>query len=194
MDIKILVVEDDIKIQELIVEFLLSKDYRVEAACDGVEGYEMFKEGIYDLIILDVMMPNLNGYDLCKMIRKKDRDIPIIFLTALGNEEDEIKGFEVEADDYITKPFSYNILIKRVEVTLKRKGNKNINNRLLIFEDLNIDESLYKVHYRGEEVELTLKEFNILKLLANSYPMVVTRELIIENIWGTDYFEDTRVI
>ncbi|MGL4107311.1 response regulator transcription factor [Clostridium sp. LP20] len=194
MDIKILVVEDDVKIQELIVEFLLSQDYKVDAASDGVEGYEKFKKGNYDLIILDVMMPNLNGYDLCKMIRKKNRYIPIIFLTALGNEEDEIKGFDLEADDYITKPFSYNILIKRVEVILKRKGNQKINDNLLEYKDLNIDENSYKVYIKGEEIELTLKEFNILKLLVKSYPMVVTRELIIEKVWGTDYFEDTRVI
>ncbi|MGG7177258.1 response regulator transcription factor [Clostridium paraputrificum] len=194
MNINILVVEDDVKIQELIVEFLLSQDYKVDAASDGVEGYEKFKEGNFDLIILDVMMPNLNGYDLCKMIRKKNRYIPIIFLTALGNEEDEIKGFDLEADDYITKPFSYNILIKRVEVILKRKGNQKINDNLLEYKDLNIDENSYKVYIKGEEIELTLKEFNILKLLVKSYPMVVTRELIIEKVWGTDYFEDTRVI
>lgn len=194
MEDKILVVEDDIKIQEIIVEFLSSQNYDVDAASDGIEGYEKFKEDNYDLVILDVMMPRLNGYDLCKMIRNKDKDIPIIFLTALGSEEDELKGFDVEADDYITKPCSFNILIKRVEVALKRKVSTNAKKQLLQFEDLNLDESTYKVYMKEEEIELTLKEFNILKLLIKLYPMVVSRELIIERIWGTDFFEDTRLI
>ena len=108
MKSKILVVEDDLKIQELIAEFLSSQDYEVHSSNNGLSGYESFKEENYDLVILDVMMPKLDGYALCKMIRNIDKDVPIIFLTALGSEEDEIKGFEVEADDYITKPFSFN--------------------------------------------------------------------------------------
>ena len=112
MNCKILVVEDDNQIQELIVEFLSSQDYVVDTANDGVEGYERFKEGEYDLVILDVMMPRLDGHSLCKMIRSIDKEVSIIFLTALGDEENEIKGFDLNADDYISKPFSFNILIK----------------------------------------------------------------------------------
>ena len=113
MSYKILVVEDDNQIQELIVEFLSSQDYDVDVANDGVEGYEKFKENKYDLVILDVMMPRLDGHALCKMIRNLDKEVSIIFLTALGDEESEIKGFDLKADDYISKPFSFNILIKR---------------------------------------------------------------------------------
>ena len=114
-------VEDDNQIQELIVEFLSSQDYIVDTANDGVEGYEKFKSGKYDLVILDVMMPKLDGHSLCKMIRNLDKEVSIIFLTALGDEESEIKGFDLKADDYISKPFSFNILIKRVEAVLRRK-------------------------------------------------------------------------
>lgn len=194
MKSKILVAEDDLKIQELIVEFLSSQNYEVHSSNDGLNGYEKFKDGNYDLVILDVMMPKLDGYAICKMIRNIDKDVPIIFLTALGSEEDEIKGFELEADDYIIKPFSFNVLIKRVEAALKRKKVIRGASNRLDFEKLSLDLSRYKAYTSGNEIELTLKEFNILKLLINNYPGVVSRELLIEKVWGYDYYGDTRVI
>lgn len=194
MNCKILVVEDDNQIQELIVEFLSSQDYVVDTANDGVEGYEKFKEGEYDLVILDVMMPRLDGHSLCKMIRSIDKEVSIIFLTALGDEENEIKGFDLDADDYISKPFSFNILIKRVEAVLRRKNNGKVEEKVLKFEGLKLDLQTFKSYIDGEEIELTLKEFNILKLMISSYPTVVSREKLIEKIWGYDYFGDTRVI
>lgn len=194
MNCKILVVEDDNQIQELIVEFLSSQDYVVDTANDGVEGYEKFKEGEYDLVILDVMMPRLDGHSLCKMIRSIDKEVSIIFLTALGDEENEIKGFDLDADDYISKPFSFNILIKRVEAVLRRKNKEKSEDEVLKFEGLKLDLQTFKSYIDGEEIELTLKEFNILKLMISSYPTVVSREKLIEKIWGYDYFGDTRVI
>ncbi|WP_294130766.1 response regulator transcription factor [uncultured Clostridium sp.] len=194
MNCKILVVEDDNQIQELIVEFLSSQDYVVDTANDGVEGYEKFKEGEYDLVILDVMMPRLDGHSLCKMIRNIDKEVSIIFLTALGDEENEIKGFDLDADDYISKPFSFNILIKRVEAVLRRKNKEKSEDEVLKFEGLKLDLQTFKSYIDGEEIELTLKEFNILKLMISSYPTVVSREKLIEKIWGYDYFGDTRVI
>ena len=194
MNCKILVVEDDNQIQELIVEFLSSQDYVVDTANDGVEGYERFKEGEYDLVILDVMMPRLDGHSLCKMIRSIDKEVSIIFLTALGDEENEIKGFDLDADDYISKPFSFNILIKRVEAVLRRKNDGKVEEKVLKFEGLKLDLQTFKSYIDGEEIELTLKEFNILKLMISSYPTVVSREKLIEKIWGYDYFGDTRVI
>ena len=194
MNCKILVVEDDNQIQELIVEFLSSQDYVVDTANDGVEGYEKFKEGEYDLVILDVMMPRLDGHSLCKMIRSIDKEVSIIFLTALGDEENEIKGFDLDADDYISKPFSFNILIKRVEAVLRRKNKGKVEEKVLKFEGLKLDLQTFKSYIDGEENELTLKEFNILKLMISSYPTVVSREKLIEKIWGYDYFGDTRVI
>lgn len=191
---KILVVEDDLKIQELIVEFLSSQNYEVYSSNDGVQGYENFKTRAYDLVILDVMMPLLDGYSLCKMIRQSNKDVPIIFLTALGSEEDEVKGFEAEGDDYITKPFSFNVLIKRVEAALKRKQVFKKATSKREFNNLTLDLSTYKVYTKGKEVELTLKEFNILKMLVESYPKVVTRERLIAEAWGYDYYGDTRVI
>lgn len=194
MNYKILVVEDDNQIQELIVEFLSSQDYIVDTANDGVEGYEKFKSGKYDLVILDVMMPKLDGDSLCKMIRNIDKEVSVIFLTALGDEENEIKGFDLRADDYISKPFSFNILIKRVEAVLRRKNKEISEEEVLKFEGLKLELQTFKSYVDEEEIELTLKEFNILKLMISSYPTVVSREKLIEKIWGYDYFGDTRVI
>lgn len=193
MNYKILVVEDDNQIQELIVEFLSSQDYIVDTANDGVEGYEKFKSGKYDLVILDVMMPKLDGHSLCKMIRNIDKEVSVIFLTALGDEENEIKGFDLRADDYISKPFSFNILIKRVEAVLRRKNKEISEEEVLKFEGLKLELQTFKSYVDEEEIELTLKEFNILKLMISSYPTVVSREKLIEKIWGYDYFGDLEL-
>lgn len=191
---RILVVEDDVQIQELIVEFLKAENYNVDSADDGILGYKKFKESNYDLIILDVMMPNLDGYGLCKMIRNSS-NVPIIFLTALGEEQDEVKAFQFKADDFIQKPFSFNVLIRRVEAVLRRatsEGDKKEN--LLIFENLTLNKETYKCFYAEEEVDLTLKEFNILKLFVEFYPKVVTREILMDKVWGYDYYGEMRVI
>lgn len=191
---KILVVEDDKKIQELIVEFLLEQNYIVDYADDGILGYEKYEANQYDLLILDVMMPHLDGYNLCNLIRSKDKNTPIIFLTALSEEDDEIKGFDMGADDFITKPFSFNILTRRVEAALKRNVNRISNYDVIKFKELKLDLRRYKVFEEDKNVELTLKEFNILKMLIINYPRVVTRENIIEKVWQYNYFDDTRVI
>lgn len=195
MSSRILVVEDDLQIQDLIVEFLLSQDYIVDTANDGVEGYEKFKEEKYDLVILDIMMPRLDGYSLCKMIKKADKQVGIIFLTALGDEESEIKGFDMEVDDYISKPFSFKVFIKRVEAVLRRRlDNDESKKEVIQFADIKLEPQTFKVYVQDEEIELTLKEFNILKYMINSYPNVVSREMLMDKVWGYEYFGDTRVI
>lgn len=194
MNYKILVVEDDLQIQELIYEFLISQSYEVQCAKDGVEGYEKFKNENYDLVILDVMMPNLDGYGLCRLIRTSNKEIPIIFLTALGEEQNEVKAFELEGDDYIVKPFSFNILIKRVEAVLRRNSVKEDKSQSLSFGDLRIDLNTFKCYLEKEEIEVTLKEFNIIKTLIEVYPRVANREFLMDEIWGYDYYGDMRVI
>ncbi|CEP94532.1 two-component response regulator [[Clostridium] sordellii] len=188
----ILVIEDDSNIQELIVEFLSAEGYNVKSANDGIEGIQTFKKEEFDLVILDVMMPNLDGYGVCKMIRQSS-NIPIIFLTALDQESDQIKGFDLMCDDYITKPFSFTLLIKRVEAVLRRTCNDSESN-ILTFEKLTLDLDTYQAYLDGNTIELTLKEFNILKTLIENYPQVITRENLLDNVWGYDYYGDTRVV
>jgi len=192
MNSSLLVIADDDSIQELIVEFLTAEGYEVDYANDGLEGIQKFKKGNYNLIILDIMMPNLDGYGVCKMIRQTS-SVPIIFLTALNQETDQLKGFELECDDYITKPFSFNLLVKRVEAVLRR-SSKIMNNKFLVFEKLKLDLNTYEAEVDGNGVELTLKEFNILKDLIEKYPQVITREGLLDSIWGYDYYGDTRIV
>ena len=192
MNTSILVMEDDVNIQELIVEFLKAEGYDVDYASDGLEGIQLFKKKEYDLVLLDIMMPNLDGYSVCKMIRQTS-NVPIIFLTALNEESNQLKGFELECDDYITKPFSFNLLIQRVKAVLRR-GRINISSDLLIFEKLKLDLNTYSVQIDHQNIELTLKEFNILKMLIEKYPQVVTRENLLDSIWGYDYYGDTRIV
>ena len=192
MNTSILVMEDDVNIQELIVEFLKVEGYDVDYASDGIEGIQLFKKKEYDLVLLDIMMPNLDGYSVCKMIRKSS-NVPIIFLTAMNEESNQLKGFELECDDYITKPFSFNVLIQRVKAVLRR-GKSNLSNDFLTFEKIKLDLNTYSVQLDDNNIELTLKEFNILKTLIEKYPQVITRESLLDSIWGYDYYGDTRIV
>ncbi|MPN02906.1 Sensory transduction protein regX3 [bioreactor metagenome] len=166
--------------------------YDVDYASDGIEGIQLFKKKEYDLVLLDIMMPNLDGYSVCKMIRKSS-NVPIIFLTAMNEESNQLKGFELECDDYITKPFSFNVLIQRVKAVLRR-GKSNLSNDFLIFEKIKLDLNTYSVQLDDNNIELTLKEFNILKTLIEKYPQVITRESLLDSIWGYDYYGDTRIV
>ncbi|NFA59698.1 response regulator transcription factor [Clostridium sporogenes] len=190
---KILVVEDDFDIQTIISEVLKESGYLVERATDGLMAVEMFRHGNFDLIILDIMMPKIDGFVVCEIIRKES-NMPIIMLTALGEEEDEMKGFELKIDDYITKPFSINLLIKRVEAVLRRATNLEEKESILSFEEITIDPSYYKTLVNNKEVELTYKEFQILEILISNVGRVFSRETLLNKIWGYDYFGDSRVI
>ena len=192
MEKYILVVEDDYKSQQLLQQFLTSNGYKVDCANDGLEGIQMYKDRNYNLILLDIVMPNLDGFSMCKMIRKES-DVPIIFVTALSSESDQIKGFDLLCDDYIVKPFSYNLLIKRIEAVLRRSKEDKAG-VYLTFEKIKLNLKTYSAEIDGKIIDLTLKEFNILKSLIENYPQVVTREKLLDSIWGYDYFGDTRVI
>ena len=188
---KILSIEDDCMIQELIKEFLNSEGYIVDCAKDGLEGLKKIEENKYDLILLDAMMPNLDGFSTCKKIRKES-NTPIIFITALDDEASQIKGFDLRCDDYITKPFSFNVLIRRVQAVLDRVYKDNTNK--LDFESLRLDLNTFKASINDNEIDLTLTEFNILKHLIINYPSVITRDSLLDNIWGYDYYGDSRIV
>ncbi|MDF9506000.1 response regulator transcription factor [Bacillus cereus] len=188
----ILVVEDDQEIQELIKQFLMTQQYKVIVASDGLEGMKQFNKQSFDLILLDVMMPNLNGFEVAKMIRNQS-NIPIIMLTALEEEQDQMKGFDLGIDDYITKPFSFHVLMRRVEAILRRSNNQSTDNHF-VFRELHVDGDAYKVYVNKVEVPLTTKEFEILQLLLQNEKKVLTRDNIVEKIWGYEYAGDTRMI
>lgn len=192
MDFKILVVEDDKDIQELIQEFLKAQNYEVDTADDGVQGVSLFQKNTYDLVLLDVMLPNLDGYSACKMIRNRS-NVPIIMLTALGEEKDHIKGFELGVDDYITKPFSFSIFIKRVEAVLRRTYGES-SSSLQKFKEVSANYDSYTATVNGQSIELTTKEFEILYLLMENKGKVLSREIILDKAWGYDYFGDSRVV
>ncbi|MEH7462197.1 response regulator transcription factor [Bacillus thuringiensis] len=189
---RILVIEDDQEIQELIKQFLMTQNYIVETASDGFEGMKQFNKQQFDLILLDVMMPNLNGFDVAKMIRTQSK-VPIIMLTALEEELDQIKGFDHGVDDYITKPFSFHVLIRRVGAVLKRSYDQRERNHF-VFKEIEVDGDAYKAYVNKVEISLTTKEFEILHLLLQNGKKVLTRELIIEKVWGYAYVGDTRNI
>ncbi|WP_152394268.1 response regulator transcription factor [Paenibacillus guangzhouensis] len=189
---KILVIEDDFDIQELIKEFLNAQNYIVDVADDGLDGIRIFQDHEYDLILLDVMLPKMDGYQVCKMIRNESPSVPIIMLTALADEYDEIKGFDLGIDDYITKPFSFNILIKRVEAALRRA---NVNESDVIrFKEVALDRNGYTVLVGSEKIELTTKEFEILRSLLDNNGRVVTREALLDQAWGLEYLGDDRIV
>lgn len=192
MPAAILVVEDDYYIQELIAEFLRAQNYEVDVASDGLEGWNKFQQAKYDLVILDLMMPSLNGYEVCRLIREKS-DTPVIVLTALSEEKDQLKAFEEEADDYVTKPFSFHVLMKRVEAVLRRtRGGQS--GELLFDGRLRLDADAYKVYVDGKLIDTTTKEFDILNTLIHNAGRILTRDMLLDKVWGYDYYGDSRIV
>ncbi|MDH6603180.1 two-component system response regulator VanR [Bacilli bacterium PM5-9] len=189
---KILVVEDDKTIQDIIYELLKEQGYDVDKANNGKEGYDCFLKKEYDLIISDVMMDILDGHQMVKLIRAKNKNVKILMLTALSEEYDEIKGFDLGVDDYISKPFSFNILLKRVEALLKRELRSDSN--MLVIDNIKLLIAEHEVLVDDVSVDLTLKEFEILKILLSNINKVITREHLLDEVWGYSYYGDTRVI
>ncbi|GIO40315.1 response regulator transcription factor [Paenibacillus apis] len=188
----ILVIEDDPFIQELIREYLKAQGYEVETANDGAEGYKKFKTGSFNLVLLDVMLPNMDGYSVCKMIRQQSTT-PIIILTALSEEKDQLHAFDLEADDYLAKPFSFNVLVKRVEAVLRR-ANPVQRSKDLVYDRLRLDCESYNVYLDEMLIEMTLKEFAILAYLIENAGRTITREMILDRVWGYDFFGDHRLV
>lgn len=196
MDKKILVVDDEKSIAD-IVKFNLEKEgYVVDLAYDGEEAIEKVYEILPDLILLDIMLPKKDGFQVLREIREEFK-IPVLMLTAKEEEVDKVLGLELGADDYITKPFSMRELVARVKANLRRvefsNGNSNDDN-MLVFDDLLIDLNKYEVKKRGQVIDLTLREFELLKFLASSAEQVFSREQLLEEVWGYEYYGDIRTV
>lgn len=190
---KLLIVEDDKDIQELLTSFLVNEGYEITIASDGVEAITEFPNYNFDLILLDIMLPIINGYGVCEFVRRSS-NVPIIMLTALDSELDQIKGFEHNIDDYITKPFSIQILIKKIEAILRRTSNNNSNNTTIAYKDLIIDPDNCTTSVKGENILLTPRELGLLLILLENRGRVLSRQQLLDSLWKYDFYGDERVI
>ena len=191
---RILVVEDDFDIQELLQNFLQETGYEVDIAGDGVEALSIFIDGTYDLILLDIMLPKIDGYGVCELIRKQS-DVPIIMLTALNGEDDQIKGLDLQVDDYITKPFSMPILIRKIAAVLRRSSQGTVESyQSITYGNLLLNCDGYTATMNGNTFELTQKEFEILRELLTHQGRILTRQNLLDKLWRYDFYGDERVV
>lgn len=191
MGLKILILEDDKYLNEIIKSYILSKGYIVTNVFDAEEAKSAIYKQIFDLYILDIMVPKGNGIDILNNIRDMT-DNPVLIITALDSENTEIKAFEKGTDDYIRKPFSPNKLLIRIEAILRR-ANKLTNDEI-VFKDYKINLKNYNVNYKGEDLCVLKKEFDILKILIENKGIILSREKILDKVWGYDYFGNDRVV
>lgn len=191
--LKILVVDDESRMRKLVRDFLVKSNYTVLEAEDGAQAVEIFfAQNDIALIILDVMMPKMDGWQVCKEIREYSK-VPIIMLTAKSDERDELQGFELGVDEYISKPFSPKILVARVEAILRRTGQTGAE-EILEEEGIRIDKAAHSVTVDGEPVELSYKEFELLTYFLENKGIALSREKILNSVWNYDYFGDARTI
>jgi DNA-binding response OmpR family regulator len=191
---KILVVDDEMNIRRVVKEYAEFEGYSIEEADNGMTAVDMAKSGDYDLIIMDVMMPRLDGYSACKEI-KKYKNIPVIMLSARGEEYDKLFGFEIGIDDYVVKPFSPKELMARVKAVIKRNSDhsKPDNNRCR-FEGLEIDMAGREVYVNSNKVPMTPKEYDLLFYLVKNKNLALSRDKLLEEVWGYDFFGDDRTV
>ncbi|MCR8642724.1 response regulator transcription factor [Paenibacillus sp. N1-5-1-14] len=193
MERKVLVIEDKAILREMIVDYFHSNDYQVIEAADGLQGITLFDQSTVDLVILDIMMPKLDGWEVCRHIRQHS-SVPIIMLTARSDEEDALHGYELGADDYVTKPFSPSVLVAKANTLLRRiQGTKHTKDRIEL-ADIGINRSTRIVTVDDQEINLTHTEFEILDYLMENQGHVMTRESLVIHIWGYDYEGDDRTI
>lgn len=194
---KILIIEDEEKIARFIQLELKYEGYEVDICHDGREGLNKTLKGNYDLIILDVMLPSLNGMEVLRRIRQSS-DIQVIMLTAKDDVMDKVMGLDIGADDYMTKPFAIEELLARIRLSFKRMNKSNTsvdtNDEITSIGGLFIDDKKHIVSYKDEEIELTKKEYDLLKYLVDNKNMVLTRDMIVKNIWGYDFIGDSNVV
>ncbi len=191
---RILVIEDDPAIRRGISDNLILESYEVTAIDSAEEGYESLSQDEPDLIILDVMLPGMNGYEFCRKIRREGYTLPVLMLTARGEEFDRVMGLDLGADDYVTKPFSILELLARIRALLRRMGAPDELPDALHFGDVRIDFLKFEAHKEDIAVSLSRKEYGVLQLLASRLGEVVTRDELLDQVWGADHFPSTRTV
>jgi DNA-binding response OmpR family regulator len=190
----ILIVEDEVRLAGVMKKHLEDYGFRIDLANDGYIGKKMVESKKYDLVILDINLPLINGYDLCRDIRKTDRKTPIIMLTAYGSAENKIAGFDTGADDYITKPFDFRELLARVNVFIRRSEMSIPDNEKIKMADLEMDMNTKTVTREGKKIELTAKESLLLETFLRNRDKLLTRDFIIEKVWGIEFDPSTNII
>lgn len=193
-DINILIVEDEQRLAEILKKQLEESGFSVEIAFDGYIGKQLVEKNKYNLIILDINLPLINGYDLCKEIRKTNSNIPIIMLTAFGTPENKIAGFDAGADDYVVKPFDFRELLARVNVFIRRSDSNIVSHEKIRIADLEMDLKSKTVIRADKKIELTAKESFLLETFMKNRDKLLTREFIIEQVWGIDFDPSTNII
>lgn len=192
---KILIVEDEPGMQMGLKDNLEFEGYQVSTADDGEEGLQLLVKNTYDLLVLDVMLPKMSGFELCRTIRKKGLNLPIILLTAKSEEIDKVRGLELGADDYITKPFSLREFLARVKAVLRRGPENNGESAsILTIGKLDVNFQQFQAFYKGINVKMSHKEFSILEYLWENKNVIVTRNNLLEKIWGYHEFPSTRTV
>lgn len=189
----VLIIDDDEHICKILKDYFEYENFDVMTALSGKEGLEKIKSNPPDVIILDIMLPEMDGWEVCKELRPQN-DIPIIILSAKDEESDRISGLELGADDYVTKPFSPREVVVRAKTILRRLKDKELENNILEFEDIVINKEKHEVLVQGEPVDLTPKEFDLLWVLAFSSQRVFSRDELLKKVWGYDYFGDQRTV
>lgn len=191
---KILVVEDDLDIQELLQNFLQESGYDITVANDGLEAINLFSDDDFDLILLDILLPKIDGFSVCEFIRKKSQ-IPIIILTALNGEKEQIKGLDLQVDDYITKPFSMPVLVRKIAAVLRRASKtSDQKHKTISYDNLILDFDDYTASVNGISYELTQREFEVLRELLLNQGRILTRQNLLNKLWKYDFYGDERVI
>lgn len=191
--LKILIVDDNKQITSILAEYAKKHGYKPIIAFDGIEALDKFYQEKPDIILLDVMMPKKDGFDVCKDIRKES-NVPIIMVTARGEDFEKIMGLEIGADDYIVKPFSPNEVMARVQAIMRRIDVEKESSQKIVFDNLVINFSTYQVLVNNKKVSLTKKEFEILWTLTSNKNMVFSRDKLLNAVWGYDYFGDNRTV
>lgn len=189
---RILVIEDEPDIQEILCAYLRDAGYSVSAASDGIQAMDCFHRESWDLILLDLMLPKIDGYGVCELIRRES-DVPVIMVTALDTEENQIRGFDLQIDDYVTKPFSMPILLRKIAAVLRRTGS-DAESRQLIYRDIVMDLDAYRVTVDGVLLDLTTREFELLKELLQNQGRVLTRSVLLGQLWNYDFIGDERIV
>ena len=190
---KLLIVDDESRIRSLIAKYAAFEGYEVDEAENGMKAVEMCRETRYDLIIMDVMMPELDGFSAVREIRK-DRNVPVIMLSARGEEYDRIHGFELGIDDYVVKPFSPRELMMRVTAVLKRSGGEAASDEIVTIGGLTVDFTARRVSVDGKELDLSPKEYELLFYMVRNRGIALSREKLISEVWGYDFFGDDRTL